>query len=47
MYSKIVVAVDGSEAAARAFDAALQLACKAGASLHPLFVIACPRIGPH
>lgn len=42
MFSNILVAVNGSEPAFRAFDTALQLACETGAELHPLYVVALP-----
>jgi nucleotide-binding universal stress UspA family protein len=42
MYSSILVAVDGSDSAAHAFDTALQFACETGARLHPLYVIDLP-----
>ncbi|TDV34025.1 nucleotide-binding universal stress UspA family protein [Paraburkholderia caballeronis] len=42
MYSRILVALDGSETASRAFDTALDLARDAGAQLLPLYVIDAP-----
>lgn len=42
MYQQILVAVDGSETSARAFDAALQLARESGAQLQPLYVVDVP-----
>jgi nucleotide-binding universal stress UspA family protein len=46
MFSNILVAVDGSETAAHAFETALQLACETGARLHPLYVIELPLMIP-
>ncbi|MPW18113.1 universal stress protein [Paraburkholderia sp. CNPSo 3157] len=42
MYSHILVPIDGSQTAARAFDAARKLACETGAQLQPLYVVAAP-----
>jgi nucleotide-binding universal stress UspA family protein len=39
MYKHILVAMDGSETAARAFDAALKLAREGDAELQPLYVV--------
>ncbi|HEX3636833.1 MAG TPA: universal stress protein [Paraburkholderia sp.] len=39
MYTRILVAIDGSETSGHAFDAALQLAHESGAQLQPLYVI--------
>ncbi|SDG21587.1 universal stress protein [Paraburkholderia phenazinium] len=39
MYKHILVAMDGSETSARAFDAALTLARDTGAELQPLYVV--------
>jgi nucleotide-binding universal stress UspA family protein len=39
MYTRILVAVDGSETSRRAFEAALTLAKSAGAVLQPVFVV--------
>lgn len=44
MYSRIVVALDGSETASYAFDTALELAHDTGAQLQPLYVIDVPVI---
>jgi nucleotide-binding universal stress UspA family protein len=44
MYSQILVPVDGSQTAARAFDAARKLAGETGAQLQPLYVVAAPLI---
>ncbi|MCC8400523.1 universal stress protein [Paraburkholderia sp. MMS20-SJTN17] len=46
MFSNILVAVDGSETAAHAFETALQVACETGARLHPLYVIDLPLMIP-
>jgi len=42
MYKHILVAHDGSETSAHAFDAALQMARESGAELQPLFVVDVP-----
>jgi nucleotide-binding universal stress UspA family protein len=42
MYSQILVPIDGSPTAARAFDAARKLARETGAQLQPLYVVAAP-----
>ena len=42
MYSRILVALDGSETASRAFDTALEIARDTGAQLQPLYVIDLP-----
>ncbi|WP_028222419.1 universal stress protein [Paraburkholderia oxyphila] len=42
MYSRILVALDGSQTASAAFDAALHLAHDCGAELQPLYVIDMP-----
>lgn len=42
MYAHILVALDGSETASRALDAALRLAAETGAELDPLYVIDSP-----
>jgi nucleotide-binding universal stress UspA family protein len=42
MYSHILVALDGSDTATHALDAALQLAAETGAELDPLYVIDSP-----
>jgi nucleotide-binding universal stress UspA family protein len=42
MYQKILVAVDGSETAARALSAAIELARNSGARLEPLYVVDVP-----
>ena len=39
MYKHILVAMDGSETSARAFDAALRLARESDAELQPLYVV--------
>jgi nucleotide-binding universal stress UspA family protein len=39
MYTRILVAVDGSHTSRRAFDAALALARSSGAELRPLYVV--------
>ncbi|MGK8206124.1 universal stress protein [Burkholderia cenocepacia] len=39
MYSNILVALDGSDTASHALDAALALAAESGATLHPVHVI--------
>ncbi|WP_179401489.1 universal stress protein [Burkholderia guangdongensis] len=39
MYSKILVALDGSETSSHALDVALTLASEAGARLHPVYVV--------
>ncbi|MEA3130262.1 MAG: hypothetical protein QOF46_2057 [Paraburkholderia sp.] len=39
MYTRILVAIDGSETSEHAFDAALQLAHETGAQLQPLYVV--------
>jgi nucleotide-binding universal stress UspA family protein len=39
MYTRILVAVDGSDTSRRAFDAALELAKAMGATLQPFYVI--------
>jgi nucleotide-binding universal stress UspA family protein len=44
MYDRILVALDGSETASRALDAALDLAKLTGAKLQPLYVIDLPLI---
>ncbi|SDC96139.1 universal stress protein [Paraburkholderia lycopersici] len=44
MYSRILVALDGSETAAAALDAAIRLAHGTGAELLPLYVIDIPAI---
>ncbi|WP_144113317.1 universal stress protein [Paraburkholderia sp. BCC1886] len=44
MYKRILVAIDGSETAAHAFDSALQLAREHGAQLQPLYVIDNPLL---
>jgi len=44
MFHRILVALDGSETASHAFDAALQLAGSSGADLLPLYVIDVPVI---
>ncbi|MBB5415337.1 nucleotide-binding universal stress UspA family protein [Paraburkholderia atlantica] len=46
MFSNILVAVDGSESAAQAFETALQFASDTGARLHPLFIIDLPVMLP-
>ncbi|WP_233859613.1 universal stress protein [Paraburkholderia sp. HD33-4] len=46
MFSNILIAVDGSESAAQAFETALQFACATGGRLHPLFVIDLPVMSP-
>ncbi|HEU4353653.1 MAG TPA: universal stress protein [Burkholderiales bacterium] len=45
MYRRIVVGYDGSKAARKAFDAALELAAKHGAELHVLSVARPSEIG--
>jgi len=45
MYRKILVGYDGSEAGAKAFNTALELAAKYGAELHVLSVARPPDIG--
>ena len=45
MYRKILVGYDGSEAGAKAFNTALQLAAKYGAELYVLSVARPPDIG--
>ncbi|WP_233837795.1 universal stress protein [Paraburkholderia sp. ZP32-5] len=42
MFHRILVALDGSDTASRAFDAALTLAAESGAELMPLYVIDVP-----
>jgi nucleotide-binding universal stress UspA family protein len=42
MYSRILVALDGSQTASAALDAAIRLAHDAGAQLQPLYVIDIP-----
>lgn len=42
MYTRILVALDGSETSSRALDTALQLAQQSGAQLTPLYVIDIP-----
>ncbi|WP_233853684.1 universal stress protein [Paraburkholderia sp. HD33-4] len=42
MFHRILVALDGSDTASRAFDAALKLAAESGAELMPLYVIDLP-----
>lgn len=42
MYQHILVALDGSETSARAFEAAAQLARECGAELQPLYVVDVP-----
>ncbi|WP_233858138.1 universal stress protein [Paraburkholderia sp. HD33-4] len=44
MFQRILVALDGSDTASRAFDAALTLAAESGAELMPLYVIDVPVI---
>jgi nucleotide-binding universal stress UspA family protein len=44
MYTHILVALDGSETASHALDAALQLARESNAQLQPLYVIDVPTI---
>jgi nucleotide-binding universal stress UspA family protein len=44
MYSNILVALDGSETSARAFDAALRVADDSHALLHPLYLIDVPLV---
>ncbi|ALP66240.1 MULTISPECIES: universal stress protein [Paraburkholderia] len=44
MYSRILVALDGSDTASRALDTALKLAVEHGAQLLPLYVIDVPVI---
>ncbi|WP_213304027.1 universal stress protein [Paraburkholderia sacchari] len=44
MYSRILVALDGSRTAATALDAAIQLARDSGAELQPLYVIDMPML---
>jgi nucleotide-binding universal stress UspA family protein len=42
MYSRILVALDGSQTASTALDAAIRLALETGAELQPLYVIDIP-----
>jgi nucleotide-binding universal stress UspA family protein len=42
MYSRILVALDGSETASHAFDSAIRLALETGAEVQPLYVIDMP-----
>ncbi|MGF6973634.1 nucleotide-binding universal stress UspA family protein [Paraburkholderia sp. JPY465] len=42
MFHRLLVALDGSDTASRAFDAALTLAAESGAELMPLYVIDLP-----
>ena len=42
MYSQILTPIDGSQTAARAFEAARRLARETGAQLQPLYVVAAP-----
>jgi nucleotide-binding universal stress UspA family protein len=42
MYKHILTALDGSETSARAFDAALQIACDSDAELRPLYIVDTP-----
>ncbi|MFD1554057.1 universal stress protein [Paraburkholderia silviterrae] len=42
MYTRVLVPVDGSEAASRALDAALELAVEMAAELRPFYVIDVP-----
>jgi nucleotide-binding universal stress UspA family protein len=44
MFHRLLVALDGSDTASRAFDAALTLAAESGAELLPLYVIDVPVI---
>ncbi|MFT4069387.1 universal stress protein [Paraburkholderia sp.] len=44
MFHRLLVALDGSDTASRAFDAALTLAAEHGAELMPLYVIDVPVI---
>ncbi|MBB5444960.1 MULTISPECIES: universal stress protein [unclassified Paraburkholderia] len=44
MFHRLLVALDGSDTASRAFDAALTLAAESGAELQPLYVIDVPVI---
>ncbi|RZF29635.1 universal stress protein [Paraburkholderia sp. UYCP14C] len=44
MFHRILVALDGSDTASRAFDAALILAAESGAELMPLYVVDMPVI---
>ncbi|WP_028218940.1 universal stress protein [Paraburkholderia oxyphila] len=44
MYSQILVPIDGSPTAARAFDTACKLAQETGAQLQPLYVVAAPLL---
>ncbi|CAM2188769.1 Universal stress protein [Paraburkholderia sacchari] len=44
MYSRILVALDGSRTASTALDAAIQLARDSGAELQPLYVIDMPML---
>lgn len=45
MYQRILAPIDGSEASARAFDAALRLARESAAQLVPLYVVDVPLVG--
>jgi len=44
MFSRILVALDGSQTGSAALDAAIQLACDSGAELQPLYVIDIPAL---
>ncbi|MBB5467596.1 nucleotide-binding universal stress UspA family protein [Paraburkholderia sp. CI2] len=44
MFHRLLIALDGSDTASRAFDAALTLAAESGAELQPLYVIDVPVI---
>jgi len=44
MYTQILVAIDGSVTAARAFETARKLARACGAQLQPLYVVAAPAM---
>lgn len=44
MFQRLLVALDGSDTASRAFDAALNLAAESGAELMPLYVIDVPVV---